>query len=257
MSATQPIDWRTLPAAIWRGRTGTLRPVPHPDPVQLEDLLGIDTQKQKIIQNTERFLSGQPCNHVLLWGSRGTGKSSIVKALLNQYASKGLRVIEVDKDDLHDLPEIVDDIRDRAQRFIIYCDDLSFEDGENQYKHLKSVLEGSLELPPENVRIYATSNRRHLLPEYMKDNAQSRVVDGELHHGDAVEEKISLADRFGLGLSFYPISEPQYFEIVDHLFGDVRDRQHLHIRARRFSIEKGVRSGRTARQFYNQFSGEF
>ncbi len=257
MSTTQPIDWRTLPAAIWRGRTATLRPVPKPDPVRLDDLLGIDTQKQKIIQNTERFLAGKPCNHVLLWGSRGTGKSSIVKALLNEYAPRGLRVIEVDKDDLHDLPDIVDDIRERQQRFIIYCDDLSFEEGENHYKHLKSVLEGSLELPPENVRIYATSNRRHLLPEYMKDNADSQVVQGELHHGDAVEEKISLADRFGLGLSFYPISEPQYFEIVEHLFGQVKDRQQLHIRARRFSIEKGVRSGRTARQFYNQFVGEF
>lgn len=256
MTSSQPIDWRTLPAAIWRGRTRSLRPVPKPDPVRLEDLLGIDTQKQKIIQNTERFLAGQPCNHVLLWGSRGTGKSSIVKALLNEYARKGLRVIEVDKDDLHDLPDIVDGIREQQQRFILYCDDLSFENGENQYKHLKSVLEGSLELPPENVRIYATSNRRHLLPEYMKDNAESQVVDGELHHGDAVEEKISLADRFGLGLSFYPISEPQYFEIVDHLFGEVKNRQQLHLLARRFSIEKGVRSGRTARQFYNQFVGE-
>ena len=257
MNASSPLDWRTLPAAIWRGRTASLRPVQHPDPVRLDDLLGIDEQKRKIIQNTERFLAGQPCNHVLLWGSRGTGKSSIVKALLNAYAPRGLRVIEVDKDDLHDLPEIVDDIRECRQRFIIYCDDLSFEDGENQYKHLKSVLEGSLELPPENVRIYATSNRRHLLPEYMKDNAQSQVVGREIHHGDAVEEKISLADRFGLGLSFYPISEPQFFEIVDHLFGEVADREQLHIRARRFSIEKGVRSGRTARQFYNQFVGEF
>ncbi len=257
MNASSPLDWRTLPAAIWRGRTASLRPVQHPDPVRLDDLLGIDEQKRKIIQNTERFLAGQPCNHVLLWGSRGTGKSSIVKALLNAYAPRGLRVIEVDKDDLHDLPEIVDDIRERRQRFIIYCDDLSFEDGENQYKHLKSVLEGSLELPPENVRIYATSNRRHLLPEYMKDNAQSQVVGREIHHGDAVEEKISLADRFGLGLSFYPISEPQFFEIVDHLFGEIEDREQLHIRARRFSIEKGVRSGRTARQFYNQFVGEF
>ena len=223
-STHRPIDWRHTPAAIWRGRSQTLRPVPHPDPVRLHDLLGIDTQKAKLVQNTERFLAGQPCNHVLLWGSRGTGKSSIVKALLNEYSPRGLRVIEVDKDDLHDLPDIVDDIRDRSQRFIIYCDDLSFEDGENQYKHLKSVLEGSLELPPENVRIYATSNRRHLLPEYMKDNEQTQVVNRELHHGDVVEEKISLSDRFGLGLSFYPINEAQYFEIVDHLFGAVEDR---------------------------------
>ncbi len=256
-STHRPIDWRHTPAAIWRGRSQTLRPVPHPDPVRLHDLLGIDTQKAKILQNTERFLRGEPCNHVLLWGSRGTGKSSIVKALLNEFAPRGLRVIEVDKDDLQDLPDIVDDIRERSQRFIVYCDDLSFEDGEHQYKHLKSVLEGSLELPPENVRLYATSNRRHLVPEYMKDNEQSQVVGREIHHGDAVEEKISLSDRFGLALSFYPISEPQYFEIVDHLFGPVKDRDQLHVRARRFSMEKGVRSGRTARQFYNQFVGEF
>ncbi|MDX1803076.1 MAG: ATP-binding protein [Alcanivorax sp.] len=253
----EAIDWRSTPAAIWRGRRRALRAIAHPDPVRLEDLLGIDTQKARLIQNTERFLAGQPCNHVLLWGSRGTGKSSVVKALLNSYHRQGLRVIQVDKDDLVDLPEIVDDIRERRQRFIVYCDDLSFEDGENQYKHLKTVLEGSLELPPENVRIYATSNRRHLVPEYLKDNAQSQVVDREIHHGDVVEERISLADRFGLGLSFYPISEAQYFAIVDHLFGAVADRPQLHVRARRFSMEKGVRSGRTARQFYNQFVGEF
>ena len=251
------IDWRNIPAAIWRGRSGTLRPVSRPDPVRLDDLLGIDTQKAKILQNTERFLRGEPCNHVLLWGSRGTGKSSIVKALLNEFTPRGLRVIEVDKDDLQDLPDIVDDIRERSQRFIVYCDDLSFEDGENQYKHLKSVLEGSLELPPENVRLYATSNRRHLVSEYQADNEQSRVVGREIHHGDVVEEKISLSDRFGLSLSFYPINEAQYFQIVDHLFGEVADRDRLHILARRFSMERGGRSGRTARQFYNQFVGAF
>lgn len=251
------IDWRTTTAGIWRGRSRSLRAVRHLDPVTLDSLLGIDTQKAKLIQNTERFLAGQPCNHVLLWGSRGTGKSSIVKALLNHYAPHGLRVIQVDKDDLVDLAEIVDDIRERSQRFIVYCDDLSFDDGESQYKHLKSVLEGSLELPPENVRLYATSNRRHLIPEYMKDNESSQVVNREIHHGDVVEERISLADRFGLSLSFYPISEPVYFQMVDHLFGQVADRHELHVRARRFSMEKGVRSGRTARQFYNQFIGEF
>jgi predicted AAA+ superfamily ATPase len=251
------LDWRTDAAAIWRANSGTLRAVRHLDPVRLEDLLGVDPQKQKLITNTERFLAGKPANHVLLWGSRGTGKSSLVKALLNEYADKGLRLIEVDKDDLLVLPEIVDDIRERPQRFIIYCDDLSFAEGENQYKHLKSVLEGSIELPPENVRLYATSNRRHLIPEYRHENEQSRVVGTEIHHGDAVEEKISLADRFGLCLSFYPVDETQYFAMVDHLFGEVTDRKQLHVLARRFSIEKGVRSGRTAKQFYNQYAGEF
>lgn len=179
-----------------------------------------------------------------------------MKALLNEYAPRGLRMIEVEKHDLVDLPEIVDDLRERAQRFVVYCDDIAFEDGETQYKHLKSVLEGSLELPPENVRLYATSNRRHLVSEYQADNEQSRVVGREIHHGDVVEEKISLSDRFGLSLSFYPINEAQYFQIVDHLFGEVADRDRLHILARRFSMERGGRSGRTARQFYNQFVGE-
>lgn len=253
----QSLDWRTDIAALWRSRTENLRPVRHLDPIRLDDLLGIETQKQKLVRNTERFLAGQPANHVLLWGSRGTGKSSLVKAILNQYAERGLRLIEVDKDDLLVLPEIVDDIRERPQHFIVYCDDLSFSEGENQYKHLKSVLEGSIEMPPENVRLYATSNRRHLLPEYQRENEEARVVGTEIHHGDAVEEKISLADRFGLCLSFYPVDEKQYFEMVDYLFPDVADRERLHVLARRFSLEKGIRSGRTARQFYNQYAGEF
>ncbi|AJD49937.1 hypothetical protein S7S_17625 [Isoalcanivorax pacificus W11-5] len=250
------IDWKLTTAAVWRAHNRQLRAVRHLDPIRLDDLLGVDTQKGKLVRNTERFLAGEPCNHVLLWGSRGTGKSSLVKAVLNEFAPQGLRLIEVDKDELASLPEIVDDIRERAQRFVIYCDDLSFDEGERGYKHLKTVLEGSIELPPENVRIYATSNRRHLLPEYHRDNAASRVVDGELHLGDAVEEKISLADRFGLGLSFYPISEQQYFEMIDHLFPAVNDREQLHTLARRFSMEKGGRSGRTARQFWNQHSGD-
>lgn len=251
------LNWRNDVAAIWRPRTGTLKPVRHLDPVRLDDLLGVETQKQKLVQNTERFLAGKPANHVLLWGSRGTGKSSLVKAILNQYAPRGLRLIEVDKDELPALPEIVDDIRERPQRFIIYCDDLSFSESETGFRHLKSVLEGSIELPPENVRLYATSNRRHLLPEYRHENDETRVVGTEIHHGDAVEEKVSLSDRFGLCLSFYPISEGQYFEIIDHLFPEVPDRRALHVLARRFSIEKGVRSGRTARQFYNAWSDEF
>src|SRR5690606_10729686 len=189
------IDWNLNTAAVWRPRAGKLRPVRRVDPVRLEDLLGIDAQKAALVANTEKFLAGQGANNALLWGSRGTGKSSLVKALLNDYGERGLRIIEIDKDDLVDLPEIVDDIRELPQRFVIFCDDMSFEEGETGYKHLKSVLEGSIELPPENVLVYATSNRRHLIPEQASENAGVRIVEGELHYGDTVEEKLSLADR--------------------------------------------------------------
>jgi len=251
------MNWHEIHAAVWRASSHGLRAVKHLDPVRFEDLLGVDSQVAKLKQNTERFMRGQPCNHVLLWGSRGTGKSSLVKAMLNEYAPRGLRVIEVDRDDLVALPDIVDQVRELSLRFVIYCDDLSFEDGERGYRHLKSVLEGSIEMPPGNVRIVATSNRRHLLPEYHHDNAAGKVVDGELHLGDALEEKISLADRFGLCLSFYPINQEQYLAMIDRLFPEVRDREKLHLLARRFAVEKGGRSGRTARQFYLQHSGEF
>jgi predicted AAA+ superfamily ATPase len=252
----ESIDWQTHEAAVWRGRSKSFRIVRERDAIRLDDLLGIDTQKAKLIQNTERFLSGAPANHVLLWGSRGTGKSSMVKALLNEYASRSLRVLEVEKSDLVDLPDLVDDLRDRPQKFIVYCDDMAFNEDERDYRHLKSIMEGSLELPPKNVRLYATSNRRHLLPEFQHENDSSRLVGRELHHGEAIEEKISLSDRFGLCISFYPIDETQYFAMVDHLFPGHTDRERLHVLARRFSMEKGVRSGRTARQFFQQYSGE-
>ncbi len=252
----QPVDWQQHVAAIWRGRSQRFRTVRDLDPIRLDDLLGIETQQAKLIQNTERFLAGQPANHVLLWGSRGTGKSSLVKALINAYADQGLRVLEVEKDDLADLPDIVDHIRDEPWRFIVFCDDLSFNEGETNYQHMKSVLEGSIELPPANIRIYATSNRRHLVPEYHSDNEQTVLVGRELHESEVVEEKIALSDRFGLCISFYPISEPQYFEMIDYLFPRHPDPEQLHILARRFSMEKGVRSGRTAQQFHRQFSGE-
>jgi len=245
------IDWHSTLAAIWRPRSGHLRPVRRLDPVRLGDLLGVEAQKQALATNTERFLAGKPANNALLWGSRGTGKSSLIKALLNDYSGQGLRVIEIDKDDLVDLPEIVDDIREQPQRFVIFCDDLSFEEGETSYKHLKSVLEGSIELPPENILIYATSNRRHLIPERQSDNAGVAIVDGELHYGDSIEEKLSLADRFGLWLSFYPPSLKQYLAIVDHLFADYSgDREQLHLKARQFAQTRASRSGRAARQFY-------
>lgn len=249
------VDWTTTPAAVWRRHRSGLRAIRRLDPVQWETLTGIDRQQQALARNTERFLAGQPSNNALLWGSRGTGKSSLIKALLNRYSDRGLRMIEVDKDDLVNLPEIVDDICDLSFRFVIFCDDLSFDVGESSYKALKSVLEGSLELPPENVRVYATSNRRHLMPELMSDNLKSTMQDGELHPAEAIEEQVSLADRFGLQLSFYPFSQDVYLQAVDALFPEVPDREALHRHAIRFATGKGVRNGRTANQFYRQFAG--
>lgn len=250
------IDWSVTKAAVWRQRKEYLRPVSHVDPITLDELLGIDGQKQQLIQNTERFLAGKSANNALLWGSRGTGKSSLIKALLNAYKNMNLRLIEVDRQDLVYLPEIVDDIRELPQRFIIYCDDLSFEANDSQYKSLKSVLEGSVELPPDNVRVYATSNRRHLMPEQMRDNLDTRLVDGEVHYSDTVEEKISLSDRFGLRLAFYPQNSAAYLAIVDRLFSDFsNDQEKLHKAALDFAHQHASKSGRTARQFFNAYSG--
>lgn len=247
------IDWTSITAAVWRQQTRHLRPVTHLDPITLPQLLGIDAQKQALIRNTERFLKGHPANNALLWGARGTGKSSLIKALFNAFVDQGLRIIEVDKDDLVSLPEIVDTIRDEPWKFIIFCDDLSFELHEKTFKHLKSVLEGSIEVAPDNVLIYATSNRRHLLPERMDDNLGTRIVDNEIHYTDAVEEQISLSDRFGLWLAFYPGSMDDYLRIVDSLFPDYPgDRELLHEAARLFAAARATKSGRTARQFYNQ-----
>lgn len=248
------INWQATAAAIWQPKKQNLRPVQHLDPIELEQLLGIENQKQQLLTNTRRFLAGQPANNALLWGARGTGKSSLIKAVFNALKDRGLRLIEVDRDDLVDLPTIVDDIRSLPQRFILYCDDLSFAENERGYRHLKTVLEGSIELPPENIRLYATSNRRHLLPEVMQDNLATRISDGEIHYGDAIEEKISLSDRFGLWLSFYAGSLEQYLTIVDSLFvGQNLDREQLHEAAQLFAAARASRSGRTAHQFYNQF----
>lgn len=251
------IDWNITYAAIWRQRQSYLRPVRQIDPIMLGQLIGIERQKQLLISNTERFLSGLPANNALLWGARGTGKSSLVKALLNAYKDQGLRFIEVDKQDLLYLPEIVDDIREHDQRFIIYCDDLSFEAGDSLYKPLKSVLEGSIELPPDNVLFYATSNRRHLLPEQMRDNLDTQLIDGEVHYSDTIEEKISLSDRFGLRLAFYPQPTPSYLQIVDNYFIDYPgDREALHKAALDFAHQNASKNGRTARQFYNAYSNK-
>jgi predicted AAA+ superfamily ATPase len=248
------IDWSGVCAAVWRSRLGVLRPVQNLDPVRLSDLVGIDGQKAELLRNTERFLEACPANSALLWGARGTGKSSLVKAMLNEFCGRGLRLIEVFKDDLRDLPEIVDCIRNSAHRFIFYCDDFSFESDDASYVGLKSVLEGSIECPPENVLFYATSNRRHLLPEYMRDNQASLVRDGEVHYSDAVEEHISLSDRFGLWLSFYSPDLKGYLTIVDSYFPDFQgDREALHQEARMFAMTRASHSGRTAKQFYNAF----
>lgn len=252
------VDWQTVPAAVWRPKQGRLRAVKRTDAISFDALLGIDRQKVAFRANLEQFLNGGPANNVLLWGSRGTGKSSLVKAALNEYRGQGLRVLEIDKDDLSDLPDIVDELRDLPQRFLVFCDDLSFEAGETAYKHLKSVLEGSIELPPENILICATSNRRHLISEQKADNQEVEIVDGELHYGDRVEETLSLSDRFGLWLSFYPNTLDQYLAIVDELFnGDVAaggvSRNELHLAAKQFAIARASRSGRTARQFQIQY----
>jgi predicted AAA+ superfamily ATPase len=257
MTGIESIQWSTTPAAVWRRHRSGLRGIRRLDPVRWDSLKGIDRQRDALARNTERFLSGTPSNNVLLWGSRGTGKSSLIKALLNRYKDQTLRMIEVDKDDLVNLPDIVDDLCELPYRFVIFCDDLSFDAGESGYKALKSVLEGSLELPPENVRVYATSNRRHLMPEFMSDNLKSGVRDGELHPAEAIEEQVSLADRFGLQLSFYPFPQDTYLQAVDAFFPEIRDRAALHQEAIRFATAKGVRNGRTAQQFYRQFSDSF
>lgn len=251
------IDWNITLAAVWRQRRQYLRPVADIDPIGVEQLLGIDRQKQLLTANTESFLAGRPANNALLWGARGTGKSSLVKAMLNAYHRQGLRFIEIDKQDLNYLPEIVDDIRDLQQRFIVFCDDLSFESGDGSYKPLKSVLEGSVELPPANVLFYATSNRRHLLPEMMRDNLDTRLVNGEVHYSDTIEEIISLSDRFGLRLSFYPADTASYLEIVDSHFRDFPgDIERLHQQALAFAHQHAAKNGRTALQFYKAYTTE-
>jgi predicted AAA+ superfamily ATPase len=250
-----PIDWDHIHAALWRHNKDTLVPVQNVDPIRLKDLVGIDTQAAAMVRNSERFVARQPANNALLWGARGTGKSSLIKAILNEYKSSRLRLIQVFKHDLHDLFDIVDEIRDLPYRFIVYCDDFSFEMNDDSYVALKTVLEGSIEQPADNILIYATSNRRHLVPETMQDNLASKMIDGELHYADAIEEKISLSDRFGLWLSFYQPDQDSYLRIVDNYFRDHQgDRNHLHREAIRFAQTRASRSGRTAKQFYNFFS---
>jgi predicted AAA+ superfamily ATPase len=249
------IDWTQILAAVWRPQQAVLRPVQAIDPVSLDSLVGIERQKHALLRNTERLLAGLPANNALLWGARGTGKSSLVKALLNACGARGLRLVQVHRTDLYSLPDIVDGMRELSQKFIVYCDDFSFELNDDAWIGLKTVLDGSIEQPPDNVLIYATSNRRHLLPESMQDNLDSKYANGELHYADAIEEKLSLSDRFGLWLSFYAPNQDDYFAIVDSYFPDYPgDRAQLHAAAKRFALARGGRSGRAARQFYNAYS---
>lgn len=256
-------DWDASVAFRYRKRSGghgVLEPVRQVAHMRLADLQEIDGQKEKIRRNTEQFVRGVPANNVLLTGARGTGKSSLVKACLNEYASQGLRLIEVDKSDLVDLPDIVDVVADRPERFVVFCDDLSFEDGEPGYKALKSILDGSVSAAGQNVLIYATSNRRHLLPEYMKENlSYTHTADGEVHPGEVVEEKISLSERFGLWVSFYPFSQDEYLAIVAQWLSSFgvgpSDITNAQPQALVWALERGSRSGRVAYQFARDYAG--
>jgi predicted AAA+ superfamily ATPase len=256
-------DWQASVAFRYRKRNsghGVLEPVRHIGRMALDDLKEIDVQKEKIQRNTLQFLQGLPANNVLLTGARGTGKSSLVKACLNTYAAQGLRLIEVDKQDMVDLPDIIDVVAARPEKFMVFCDDLSFDEGEPGYKALKSILDGTVAEASPNILIYATSNRRHLLPEYMRDNlSYTHTEDGEVHPGEVIEEKISLSERFGLWVSFYPFSQAEYLSIVDQwltaLGMDTAACVKAHAEALIWALERGSRSGRVAYQFARDFAG--
>jgi predicted AAA+ superfamily ATPase len=261
-AATPVPDWRLGSAFRWRkrARQGYLQAVKHVSVIGLDDLQNISVQKAQIEQNTRQFVHGKPANNVLLTGARGTGKSSLIKACLNQFADQGLRLIEVDKADMADLPDIVDLVAERPERFIIFCDDLSFEEGEAGYKALKVALDGSIAAQSDNVLIYATSNRRHLLPEKMSDNSgYTHGDDGDLHPGETVEEKISLSERFGLWVSFYPFRQDDYLGIVAHwldsLGCDAAQIEAARGDALRWALQRGSRSGRVAWQFARDYAG--
>ena len=256
-------DWGEAVAWRYRKRAsgmGALEPVRHVSAMGLHELKEIDAQKDKIERNTRQFVEGRPANNVLLTGARGTGKSSLIKACLNAFAPQGLRLIEVDKADLTDLPDIVETVSGRPEKFIVYCDDLSFDEGEPGYKALKSILDGSVAASTPNVLVYATSNRRHLLPEYMKDNlSYTHTDDGEVHPGEVVEEKISLSERFGLWVSFYPFSQDEYLAIAAQWLGAFGASAEQIERARPealvWALERASRSGRVAYQFARDFMG--
>ncbi len=253
-------DWQATHVFRWRkqGQTGIIQAVTHPHRITLDALHGVDEQKRRIDQNTRQFVQGHSANNVLLTGARGTGKSSLIKALANQYAQHGLRLIEVEKQHLVDLHDIVERIHQRPERFILFCDDLSFESDEPGYKALKVVLDGSIAAISDNVLIYATSNRRHMVPEWMRDNLDTRHIGDEVHPSEAIEEKISLSERFGLWISFYPFDQEHYLTIVRYWLTQLGIR-HMSVKARtealQWALERGSRSGRAAWQFARDLAG--
>jgi uncharacterized protein len=253
-SASIAFRWRT---ASRRGAAGYLQPVRQVHRIRLADLRGIERQIERVEQNTLQFLRGLPANNVLLTGARGTGKSSIVKGLLNKYAKQGLRLIEVEKNDLVDLPQIVDQVASRRERFLLFCDDLSFQGAEDGYIALKVALDGSVSTTSENLLIYATSNRRHLMPEYMAENLETKYVGDEIHPGETVEEKISLSERFGLWVTFYPFDQDEYLDIVQHWLKTLGAKWSDLAReeALQWSLSRGSRSGRVAYQFARDWAG--
>lgn len=270
-AVVQPIDWQQHLAARWvrTQQQGSLRPIHVQNRLTLADLLGVERQREQLVLNTRQFLQGLPCNHALMWGARGTGKSSLVRAILAEYADQGLRLVEVERQDLIDLPLIVESLRGRSERFIVFCDDLSFDEGETDFRQLKSTLDGSLEQAPDNVVLYATSNRRHLMPEYQSDNQSSQRSDtGELHPSEAIEDKIALSDRFGLWLSFYSFSQEHYLDVVCHWLERYaaqlaeqgrtlvweRDAE-FEKAAIRWATARGNRNGRCAEQFARHWVG--
>ncbi|EHK69489.1 ATP-binding protein [Pseudomonas sp. HR1] len=261
----EPLDWQHCYAARWRreGHGGYLQPLEVNLELRLADLLGIDRQRDQLARNTRQFVAGLPANHTLLWGARGTGKSSLIRALLAEYAGEGLRLIEIERDDLADLPRAVEQLAGQPQRFVVFCDDLSFDSGSDDYRVLKSVLDGSLEQAPDNVVLYATSNRRHLVAERQSDNANWEHVDGELHPSEAAEDKIALSDRFGLWLSFYPFTQDHYLAVVRHWCAALAGKSGLQLEwseeadreAIRWASGRGNRNGRCAYQFARQWVG--
>nr|WP_249784868.1 ATP-binding protein [Pseudomonas oryzihabitans] len=261
----EPLDWQHCYAARWRreGHGGYLQPLEVNLELRLADLLGIDRQRDQLARNTRQFVAGLPANHTLLWGARGTGKSSLIRALLAEYAGEGLRLIEIERDDLADLPRAVEQLAGQPQRFVVFCDDLSFDSGSDDYRVLKSVLDGSLEQAPDNVVLYATSNRRHLVAERQSDNANWEHVDGELHPSEAAEDKIALSDRFGLWLSFYPFTQDHYLALVRHWCTALAGKSGLQLEwseeadreAIRWASGRGNRNGRCAYQFARQWVG--
>lgn len=255
------IDW-SAGAYYWRRQAfyGYLQPVTTRAGLHLADLLCIDETKQRVVTNTRQFLAGLPANHALIWGPRGTGKSSLIKALLGEYAEQGLRLIEVDRDHLADLPDIIERLAGRPERFVLFCDDLSFEAQDTRYKALKVILDGSVRASAPNALVYATSNRRHLLPEPRADNWDAQIIDGELHQSESVEERISLSERFGLWLPLHPFTQDEYLCIVQHwlrrLGAAGGDSELVRRAALQWALRQGSRSGRTAWQFAKDWAGQ-